>query len=195
MAKVRGGVDFRAAIIGAGFVSLTFFGWLASVGRTAEERRSTLPRAKADSQPASRADDDSAEPPTDEESDADDDLSDMLVPSDVLAKLKTVDRLKYLQELRGLLVEGIPDRGDGSAAARRHFEALRRVAAGDPRGPYAYGLALFAQKKPKEALEQVRAAVQTSVPFLPALQGVARAQVLAGDLSTARSRLLELANQ
>jgi hypothetical protein len=195
MAKVRCAGDFCMAIVGAGFISLTFFCCLVSAGRTADERRITPPRANADSQPPSRGDDDSAEPSADEESDADDDLSEMLVPSDVLAKLKTVDRLKYLQELRGLLVEGIADRGDGSAAARRHFEALRRITAGDPRGPYAYGLALLAQKKAKEALEQFRAAVQTSVPFLPALQGVARAHVLAGDLSTARPRLLELANQ
>ncbi len=185
----------RAAIVKAGFLSLILLWCLAPVGQSAQERRAASPRADAESPSASTAADDADSAPDEGEPETDDDFSDLRVPSETLAKVKTIDRMKFLQELRGLLAEGIPERGDGSGPAKRRFEALRRIAAGDPRGPYAYGVALLAQKKPKEALEQFRAAVQTKVPYLPALQAAARSQVVTGDLSKALAGLSELAKQ
>src|SRR5262249_45059635 len=131
--------------------------------------------------------------PGDDAPEPDDDFSDLVIPGDLLGKVKTIDRQKFSQELRGLLTEGMPDRGDGSAAARRHFESARRLVADDPRGPDAYGVALMRNQKFKEALEQFRdAARQSKAAFLPALHAVAWVHIYRNDCAKGIPAVLEL---
>src|SRR5262249_11861480 len=115
------------------------------------------------------------EEPADESGlETDEDLTALSVPSNLLGTTKSVDRMKFSQELRGLLKEGMGVDGESQAAAKRHFEASRRLVPADPRAEYAYGVALLTQKRTRESLDQFRAAAQHSkAPFLPALQAVA----------------------
>ena len=86
--------------------------------------------------------------------------------------------------------------GDGSAAGKRHFEAARRAVPDEPRALYAYGIVLLAQRKPKEALEQFRAAAgKSKAPYLPALQGIAWLHVSRNEYSQGMTALLDLAGR
>jgi len=77
-------------------------------------------------------------PGDDDGLEADEDLTALIVPSTMLSKARLIDKLKFLQALRGLLMEGMATDGDTLAAAKRHFEAAHLVLADDPRAPYAY---------------------------------------------------------
>lgn len=145
-------------------------------------------------QPSSR---DNKDLLSDNDPNSDDDFSDLVVPAGPLASAKPTDRSMFLQSLRGLLTEGMPEKGkDGTAAAKRHFEAARRLVADEPRAPYAYGIVLLAQKNPKEAMNQFRAAATKSkAPFLPALQGIVWLHVLQNEHLQGMKALLELAGR
>src|SRR5262245_60183658 len=92
-----------------------------------DTRAGTKSKSLADSKVSNTAD--PGDTMDDDAIDSDDDFSDLVVPAELLAKARTMDRLKFVQELRGVLTEGMPDRGDGSAAAKRHFESARRLVA------------------------------------------------------------------
>lgn len=149
--------------------------------------------AKAKAVAKANADDEATD---DDALETDDDLTALVIPPAVLAKGKAADRIKFSQELRGLLMEGMTADGDSQAAARRHFEAAHRALADDPRAAYAYGISLLIQKKSKEALDQFRAAAQQSpAPFLPALQGTAWLHILRSDYTRGLPAVLDLARK
>lgn len=121
-------------------------------------------------------------------------LSALVVPERLSTRAKETDKLKFMMELRGLLVEGFKDKGDSAEAARKHFESAHRLPIDDPRAAYAYGVVLLEQKKTVAALEQFRAAAkQKKAPFLPALQGVAWTSLSRGEHLQALPALLDLA--
>jgi len=135
-------------------------------------------------------------PGDDDAFEADENLTALVVPSGVLAKAKAADKMKFSQELRGLLMEGMGSDRESQAAAKRHFEASHRLLEDDPRASYAYAITLLSQKKPKEALEQFRAAAQQSkAPFLPALQGTVWVHILKNDYARGIPAALDLAGK
>ncbi|HLJ09839.1 MAG TPA: hypothetical protein VKU82_01550 [Planctomycetaceae bacterium] len=151
-------------------------------------------RSKSSKSKPSAKTDEADEPGGDDESTADDDLTALVVPS-ALGKIKSPDRLKFAQELRGLLMEG-SEPADGPAAAKRHFEAARRISADDPRAAYGYGVILLSQANPKGALEQFRAAAKLcKAPYLPALQGIAWVELQRNDYARGLPALLDLAGK
>jgi tetratricopeptide (TPR) repeat protein len=136
------------------------------------------------------------EPVDESELETDDDLTALVVPPSLLGTTKSMDRMKFSQELRGLLAEGMGVDGDSQAAAKRHFEASHRLVPDDPRAAYAYGLALLAQQKTRESLDQFRAAAQNlKAPFLPALQAIAWVSVSRNDFSRGLPAVLDLARK
>ena len=135
---------------------------------------------------------------TADDADGDVDLyvSALVVPERFSSKYKDTDKLKFSSELRGLLLEGLKDKGDSLEAARKHFETANRLPVIDPRAPYAYGVVLLAQNKPAVALEQFRVAARNrKVPYLPALQALARTSLSRGDNAQALPALLDLAKR
>jgi len=126
----------------------------------------------------------------------DDDLTALVVPPGLLLTTKSMDRMKFAQELRGLLTDGMGVDGESQAAAKRHFDASHRLVPDDPRAAYAYGVALLSQQKTRESLDQFRAAAQHSkAPFLPALQAFAWVSVSRNDFSRGLPAVLELARK
>jgi hypothetical protein len=159
--------------------------------------KSAAKRAAKKAKAAEKSDDEDVAPPADDEGlEADDDLTALIVPSTVLAKSKIIDRMKYSQELRALLMDGMKADSDSLATARRHYEAAHRAVADDPRATYAYALSLLAHNNSKEALDQFRAAArQSPAPFLPALQGIAWAHILRNDHAKGLPAALDLARK
>lgn len=152
-------------------------------------------KASANSKPATKTDAADASG-DDTDGDVDLHLSALVVPERFLSKYKDTDKLKFSNELRGLLLEGLNDKGDSLEAARKHFESANRLPVIDPRAPYAYGVVLLAQNKSAVALEQFRvAAKQRKVPYLPALQALAWTNLSRGDHAQALTALLELAKR
>lgn len=137
------------------------------------------------------------EVPDDLDAEVDVDLSALVVPTRLFTRPpRATDRLKFSQELRGLLQEGFKDKGVGLDAAKKHFETARRLVPDDPRAPYAYGLALLSQNRSIVALEHFHAAAkQKEVPFLPAWQGIAWMHLSRGDYAQGLPALLELARR
>jgi hypothetical protein len=125
---------------------------------------------------------------------ADEDLTALVVPDGPLSKLKSSERMKFSQELRGMLLEGMGNPLDGLTIARRHFDAGRQLTNDEPRAAYAYGVVLYSHSEPKEALEQFRAAVRESkLPYLPALQAIAWVHAQRNDFARAFPAIDELA--
>lgn len=178
--------------------SLAFFPAFAAVTGTLSFGEDEAPKTKAKSpsksKPAKKVE--IFDEPADDDLDTDEDLTALVVPARFLAVSKETDRLKFSQELRGLLLEGFKDSGDSLEPARKHFDAARRIVADDPRAAYTYGIVLLAHNMPKEALEQFRAAAkQTKVPYLPALQGIAWLHLERGDSAQGLAALLDLAHR
>jgi hypothetical protein len=150
-------------------------------------------KASASSKSATKTD---AAEASDDDDDVDLHLSALVVPERFSSKYKDADKLKFSNELRGLLLEGLKDKGDSLEAARKHFESANRLPVIDPRAPYAYGVVLLAQNKTAVALEQFRvAARQRKVPYLPALQALAWTNLSRGDHAQALPALLDLAKR
>jgi hypothetical protein len=149
------------------------------------------------SAPAKAAETDADDDPVDDSDlEMDEDLTALIVPPGLMGTVKGADRTKFSQELRGLLVEGMGVDGESQAAARRHFEASHRLVPADPRAAYAYGVALLAQKKSKESLDQFRAAAQQSkAVFLPALEAIAWVNVSKNDYARGLPAVLDLAHK
>jgi hypothetical protein len=153
-------------------------------------RSKSTAKAKADQKEKTsveKADDDAAPTATDDTAlETDEDLTALVVPDGPLTKLKAAERMKFSQELRGLLLEGMGNPLDGLATAKRHFDGARQAAPDEPRGAYAYGIALLSHNQPKEAVEQFRAAArQSPAPYLPALHAIVWAHVLKNDYAKA----------
>jgi hypothetical protein len=182
-------VPLVVGVFGAGLA-------LSQVSRGDEKpaKGASKPSKKAKS--AEKPDEDEPPPVDDEGLEADDDLTALVVPSTILAKAKTVDRMKFSQELRALLMEGMKADGDSLATAKRHYDAAHRAVADDPRAAYAYAISLLAHKSPKEALEQFQAAArQSPAPFLPALQGNIWVEILRNDYAKGLPAALDLARK
>ena len=124
------------------------------------------------------------------------DVTAFVIPADKLGDVKKIDRMKFAQEVRALLVEGTADPTDGATTAKRHFDAARRLVPGDPRAAYAYGVVLLKYEKPKEALEQFQAAARDAKGvFLPGFEAVAWVQMLRSEHERALASLRELARR
>jgi hypothetical protein len=162
-------------------------------------RSKSAAKAKADQKekpPVEKSDDDDAAPATTDDTalETDEDLTALVVPDGPLTKLKASERMKFSQELRGLLLEGMGNPLDGLATAKRHFDGARQAAPDEPRGAYAYGVALLSHNQPKEAIEQFRAAArQSPAPYLPALHAIVWAHVLKNDYARALPAVHDLA--
>jgi len=177
-------------------VLLVGLGVFTSAASGAEQKS-----AKSDSKPSAKSK--SAAKADEDESSADDtdlemdeDLTALVVPASLRATVKAVDRMKFSQEVRALLVEGTAADGDAPSAAKRHFEASHRLVPDDPRAAYAYGVALLSQKKKSEALDQFRAAAKHSTgPYLPALQAIAWVSVLKRDYAKGLPAVVDLARK
>ncbi|HEY2252620.1 MAG TPA: hypothetical protein VGH74_16215 [Planctomycetaceae bacterium] len=154
-------------------------------------------KSKAHAQkPSQAAQPDDDDDPADDTLQIDEDLTALVVPAELLTKAKSLDKLKFAQDLRGLLLEGMTADADSLAAAKRHFEAAHSALADDPRAPYAYGLSLLSHNKTKEALEQFRAASSISpAPFLPALQAIAWAHISSHDFAKGLPAVRDLARK
>jgi hypothetical protein len=141
----------------------------------------------------SAADADTAD---DDDSNVDLQLSALVVPARFLSKYKETDILKFLVEVRGLLLDGFRNKGDSAETARKHFEAAHKLPVIDPRAPYAYGVVLLEQDKSVVAVEQFRVAARgREVPYLPALQALAWTHLSRGDHAQALPALLDLAKR
>jgi|GEM_PF-2576443 len=164
---------------------------------TAAKSRSKSPAQKAKQSAQPVADDGAVDDGgSDDSLETDEDLTAFVVPADLLAKPKSIDKLTFAQALRGLLMEGMAADGDSVATAKRQFESARKALADDPRAPYAYGISLLSQDKPKEALEQFRAAASISPAlYLPALQGIAWVCILKNDYAKGFPAIHELARK
>jgi hypothetical protein len=131
-----------------------------------------------------------------DDSDVDLHLSSLVVPSRFSGKYNVADRLKFSNEVRGLLLEGFKDEGNPLEAAKKHFESANRLPVIDPRAPYAYGLVQLAHNRSATAIEQFRVAARgRKVPYLPGLQALAWANLAHGDLAQALPALLDLAKR
>ncbi|MGE5194222.1 MAG: hypothetical protein ACM3U2_17150 [Deltaproteobacteria bacterium] len=193
-AGIKIGVAFRAAVF------LAIFVLVAGLVRNdslcaAEKTAKSGSKSTAKSKPAAKAEADD-DPKDDSDLELDEDLSALVVPAELRGTVKSMDRMKFSQELRGLLTEGMGADGEGLPAAKRHFEASHRLIPDDPRAAYAYGVALLSQKKSGEALDQFRgAAKQSKAPFLPALQAIAWLHVLKNDYAKGLPAVLDLAHK
>ena len=175
-------------------LSLPLVGGFAIRGSSGADPKATKTSSNAAAKSIPATD---TEIPDDLDAEVDVDLSALVVPTRLFGKPpRETDRLKFSQELRGVLQEGFKDKGVGMDAAKKHFETARRLVPDDPRAPYAYGLALVSQNRSIVALEQFRAAAkQKEVPFLPAWQGIAWMHLSRGDYSQGLPALLDLAHR
>lgn len=185
--------SFRRALLIALAVPV-LLGWVAASrpqGAFGEDKPSGK-KSSAKSKPVAAAED---EEPADDALDVEDEVMSVLVPpAELLGTVRTTDRLRFTQSLRGLLLEGVT--ADGAAAAKRHYEAAHQASANDPRAAYAYGIALLEQQNPKEALEQFRASVRHAKgAFLPGLQAVAWVQIERHENAPALATLADLARR
>ena len=131
-----------------------------------------------------------------DEPDVDDDVTALVVPSEMLGKVKKIDRLTFAQELRALLIEGGADPTDGAATAKRHFEAAHKLVRDDPRAAYAFGVVLLKHGKKKEALAQFEAAAKgANGAFLPGLEAAAWMHALRDEYGPALAGLRALARK
>src|SRR5258708_4708300 len=167
-----------------------------SSARSRSKSAAKIKAGRKEKPPVEKPDDDAA-PTTDENPfETDEDLTALVVPDGPLTKLNAPERMKFSQELRGLLLEGMGNPLDGPATARRHFDAARQAAPDEPRAAYAYGVALLSHNQPKEALEQFRAAARESrSPYLPALHAIVWVHVLKNDYAKALPAAQDLARQ
>jgi hypothetical protein len=157
-----------------------------STAKPKAERKQKPPVEKPDEEPPPATDDNGLE--------TDDDLTALVVPDGPLTKLKSSERMKFSQELRGLLLEGMGNPLDGLAVARRHFDAARQLANDEPRAAYAYGVALLSHGESKEALEQFRSAARESKsPYLPALHAIAWVYLVKHDYARGLPAIHDLA--
>ncbi len=165
-----------------------------TLGLAASDRsRAADKPSKSSASSKTAADSDAAD---DAETEVDLHLAALVVPARYSTKNKDSDTLKFLVELRGLLLEGFKNKGDSAEIARKHYEAANKLPIIDPRNPYAYGLVLLAQNKTAVALEQFRVASKgRKVPYLPALQALAWTQLSRGDHAQALPALLDLAKR
>src|SRR5579863_1240777 len=126
--------------------------------------------------------------------DADDDVSALVLPAELLGRVKKSNQLQFSQALRGLLMEGMA--ADGAASSKRHFETATHNCPDDPRSAYAYGVALLVQKNPNEATTQFRAAARKAkLPFLPALQALPWVHLSKNDYKQGLPELIDLAGK
>jgi hypothetical protein len=161
----------------------------------AADKKADKPAAKSGAKAKTPVEADEPEATADDDGiDTDESLSMLTIPPALLGKVDKINRLKFAQSMRALVLEGMAV--DGAATAKRQFEAAHQTAPDDPRAAYAYGLALIEQNNPKEALPQFRAAAkQLSAPFLPALQGVAWAHLAKNERPQALAALTDLAKR
>jgi hypothetical protein len=175
-------------------LALGFF-FASDLSRADQKSANSGSKSSAKSKPAAKVDEDDSSA-DDSDLEMDDDLTALVVPASLRATVKTVDRMKFSQEVRALLVEGMAADGDGVSAAKRHFEASHRLVPDDPRAAYAYGVALLSQKKKSDALDQFRAAAkQSNGPYLPALQAIAWVSILKRDYAKGLPAVLDLAHK
>jgi hypothetical protein len=171
-------------------------GWQFGISSRGDEK-SIKKSSKSSAKTKSAAKVIEEEEPADESGlEADEDLSVLIVPAGLMGTSKSMDRMKFSQELRGLLSEGMGVDAESQGVAKRHFEASHRLVPDDPRAAYAYGLALLAQQKTRESLDQFRTAGQNlKAPFLPALQAIAWVNVFRNDISRGLPAVLDLARK
>ena len=82
------------------------------------------------------------------------------------------------------------------ATAEKHYQAAGRIAANDPRLPYAYGLILLKHLKYGEALDAFAQALRfDETPYLPAWQATIWQLMRSKKHEAALERVAELANQ
>ena len=188
-------IGFRLKTIAFFLVGFLIVGWHIGASSRGDEKSAKASKSSAKARSAAKVADD--EEPADESGlETDDDLTALIVPASLLATSKSVDRLKFAQELRGLLTEGMGPDSDSQAAAKRRFEASHRLVPDDPRAEYAYGVALLTQKKTRESLEHFRAAAQhCKAPFFPALQAIAWVSVSKNDFTKGIPAVLDLAHK
>jgi hypothetical protein len=176
-------------------VSFLIVGWQFGASSRGDDKSKKGSKSSAKAKSAAKAaeEDDLADV---SDLDSDEDLTALVVPPNLLGTSKSMDRMRFSQELRGLLTEGMSLDGDSPGAAKRHFEASHRLIPDDPRAAYAYGIALLTQKKARESLDQFRAATQhTKPPFLPALQAIAWVSISRSDFSRGLPAVLDLARK
>ncbi len=173
-----------------GWVPVAALSWCLVNGVFAADKAS--PKGKTPAKAKADAASDDAD--HDGSPDVDDELSALVVPSELLGSVKKSSQLQFAQALRGLLLEGML--ADGAAASKRHFSAANQNIPDDPRPGYAYGLACLAQKNPSEAISQFRSVVKkTKAPFLPAQQALAWVYLSKKDYKLGLSALTDLAEK
>ncbi len=190
------------ATIGFRFwTGLTFLCFAVAIGpqgsewsRAAEKGAKGSSKSSAAKESAKAKDDDGSADDSDLETD--ESLTALVLPAGLSPTAKTIDRMKFSQELRGLLTKGMGTDADSQAAAKRHFDASHRAVPDDPRASYGYGVALLSQKKTKEARDEFRkAAQQAKAPYLPALQAVVWVDFQKNDYSKGFAGALDLARK
>jgi hypothetical protein len=189
-------IGFELKTISFFLFGFLIVGWhFGASSRGDEKSAKTSSKSSAKARSAAKVADD--EEPADESGlEADEDLTALVVPASLLGTSRSVDRLKFNQELRGLLTEGMGADSENQGAAKRRFEASHRLVPDDPRAEYAYGVALLTQKKTRDALEHFRAAAQhCKAPFLPALQAMAWVSISRNDFSKGIPAVLDLAHK
>src|SRR5262245_13817990 len=170
-------------------------GWQVGASSRGDDKAKKGSKSAAKSRSATKAAE-VEELPDVSDLESDDDFTALVVPANLLGTSKSMDRMKFSQELRGLLMEGMSLDGESQGAAKRHFEASHRLVPDDPRAAYAYGVALLAQQKVRESVDQFRAAAQHSkAPFLPALQAIAWVSISRNDFSKGLPAMLDLAGK
>lgn len=186
----------RAAAHLAGMMTITLLSLALAAAAWAAPDKSTKSASKksADKSADKAADHDAHDDIN--EPDVDDDVTALVVPSEMLGKVKKIDRLTFAQELRALLIEGGADPTDEGATAKRHFDAARRLVPDDPRGAYAFGVVLLKHRRKKEALAQFEAAAKGAKgSFLPGIEAAAWVHALRDEYGPALAGLRDLARK
>src|SRR6266446_7866625 len=129
MAKGCGSAD-AGKTIGVGFSSVSLLlviflvgGWqFGASSRGDEKSMKKGSKSSAKSKSAAKVIEEK-EPADESDLETDEDLTALTVPPGLLGTTKSMDRMKFSQELRGLLTEGMGLDGESQGAAKRHFEA------------------------------------------------------------------------
>lgn len=117
-------------------------------------------------------------------------LADLLIPVLWPASTPVVDKLKYYQEARLILIKGLSNSGDALGQAQSAYSAARLSFGSDLRLEYALGLALLKHGNPSQASVRFRDAARGNL--LPAFQGWLTAQLQRNDAVPALSALKEM---